>query len=63
MRRIIFVKDLNTEEDKQRIESAMENTRLDYTISLATQSVTVEGSNDALYSAKQAIQLAGFTIQ
>ena len=32
-------------------------------ISLATESVTVEGSNDAVYTAKQAIQQAGYRIR
>lgn len=63
MRHIIFVENLNTDEDRNKITSALDNTRLDYTISTITQSVTVEGSNDAVYTAKQAIQQAGYEIQ
>ncbi|QIK57975.1 copper chaperone [Erysipelothrix sp. HDW6A] len=63
MKHIIFVEGLKTEEDKVRIEEELLNTRLNVFISLATESVTVEGSNDAVYTAKQAIQQAGYRIR
>ena len=63
MKHIIFVEGLKTEDDKKRIEEELSNTRLSIYVSLATESVTVEGSNDAIYTAKQAIQQAGYRIR
>ena len=40
----------------------LDNTRLQYEISLANKTVTIEGDNDALYAAKQAIAQAGYTV-
>lgn len=63
MRHIIFVANLNSEEDFEKLEAELELTRLDYTLSRATHSVSVEGSNDVVYTAKQVIQQAGFTVK
>lgn len=63
MKHILFVNGLNTEEDKQRIQEYMDNTRLDYTISTITKSVTIEGANDNVHVAKQAILSAGYSVE
>lgn len=60
---IIFVEGMSCENCVKRIANELDNTRVDYTISLATQSVTVEGDNDAIYAAKNAINKAGYTIK
>jgi len=62
MKRIIFVKNLETEEDVLKIEEALSHTLLDYSVSLPSKAVIVHGDNDALYTAKQAIAQAGYTI-
>lgn len=62
MKRIIFVEDLKTEEDVEKIQMELENTRLHFTVSLPSKAVIVHGDNDALYAAKQAIAQAGYTI-
>ncbi len=63
MKHIIFVKGLTTEEDREKVQYELENTRIEFTISTATSSVTVSGSNDVIHSAKQAIIQAGYVIQ
>ncbi|MEG0327979.1 MAG: copper chaperone [Erysipelothrix sp.] len=63
MRHIIFVKGLDSEEKAQQISETLDETRLKYTVSVISSSVTVEGSNDSVYTAKQAIMLAGFMVQ
>ncbi|CAM4339349.1 copper chaperone [Erysipelothrix inopinata] len=63
MRHIIFVKGLDSEEKAQRISETLDETRLKYTVSVISSSVTVEGSNDSVYTAKQAIMQAGFMVQ
>lgn len=62
MKHIIFVKGLKTQEDADKIAAELDNTRVDYTISLATGSVSVEGSNDTVHASKQAISQAGFVV-
>lgn len=63
MKHIIFVKDIKSQEDVDKIAAELDNTRVEYTISLATSSVSVEGSNDVVYASKQAISQAGFVVQ
>lgn len=63
MKHIIFVKGLNTQNDADKIAAELDNTRVVYSISTATGSVTVEGSNDVVHTSKQAISQAGFTVQ
>lgn len=62
MTHIIFIEDLNSEADLQRLKNELDQTRLDYSISMVTKSVSVKGSNDLVYVAKQAIAQAGYTI-
>lgn len=63
MKHIVFLKENLTEADIELLKQELNQTRAIYTISTATSSVTIEGSNDILHHAKQAIQNAGFTIQ
>ena len=62
MKHIIFVKSLKSQEDVDRLRSELENTRAEFSISIATGSVTVEGSNDIVHASKQAISQAGFIV-
>ncbi|CAM3683276.1 heavy-metal-associated domain-containing protein [Erysipelothrix urinaevulpis] len=62
MKRIIFVRDMSCQKCVDRIANELDNTRLDYEINLKNKSVAIEGDNDALYVAKQAIAQAGYTV-
>lgn len=64
MKHIIFVTGIKDESDRSKIQSYLDNTRLlSYEISIATSSVMVDGSNDSVHQAKQAIQQAGYTVE
>ena len=63
MKHIVFIKNLNSKEDVVAIENVLEETRLEYLVSLHTQSVTIEGNNDDLYLGKQVLMQAGYVIQ
>ncbi|MDE8163371.1 heavy-metal-associated domain-containing protein [Erysipelothrix rhusiopathiae] len=63
MKHIIFVDNMKCEGCVKRISEELDNTRVDYTISLPNKSVTVEGSNDTVHAAKQAIQSAGYSVK
>lgn len=60
---IIFVDDMSCERCVEKIAQELDNTRVDYSISLATKSVTVEGTNDAIHAAMSAIQRAGYSVK
>lgn len=59
---IVFVDNMSTEEDIEKIENELENTRVDYQVNRGSGSVSIVGDNDALHAAKVAINRAGFTI-
>lgn len=63
MKHIIFVEGLISPEDADKIRTELDNTSVDYSISLNTGSVSIQGSNDKVYAAKQAIQSAGYTVK
>ena len=63
MKTIIFVRDMKTEDQADRIRAALEGTRVEYKVALESGAVVIEGSNDLVYAAKTAIREAGFTIQ
>lgn len=62
MKHIIFVKDMNCAKCVERISRELDNTRVKYDIDLENKSIAVEGSNDIVYAAKQAIAQAGYTV-
>ncbi len=63
MKTILFVRSLDNEEARAKIEEALSETRVDYTISLASRAVIVEGRNDLVHAAKTAIREAGYTVE
>lgn len=63
MKHIIFIKGKLTDESYLKIEDTLSNTRLDYSLSKITQSLTVEGSNDVVYLAKACIEKAGYEVE
>lgn len=63
MKKIIFVRNLCSDEDVIKIKEALEETRVNFTVLLDRKAVSVEGNNDALYAAKVALREAGFVIE
>jgi len=63
MKHIIFVKNLNTEEDVKRIREAFLETRVECDIVLSSQYVVVHGRNDLVHVAKRVLTELGFIIQ
>lgn len=65
MKKIVYVKDLKTQEDVEKIKSELEQTRLIFSISLKPGHegiITFEGTGDEVYIAKMAIQKAGYKV-
>lgn len=60
---IIFVEGMNCENCVRHISEELDNTRINYTISLEDKSVVVEGDNDAIHAAKNAIRQAGYGVK
>lgn len=63
MKHIIFVDGLKTEQDVLAIQENLDNTSVDYQINLGSGSVVIDGSNDKVFTAKQAIMRAGYKIK
>lgn len=63
MKHIVFIKGKLKETDYELIEDTLSNTRLTYSLSRYTQTLTVEGSNDAIYLAKASIEQSGFEVE
>ena len=64
MKHIIFVRGIKDESDRFKIQSYLENTRVvSYEISVGTSSVMVDGANDSVHQAKQAILQAGYEVE
>ena len=63
MKHIIFIKGKLDDKAYESIEEALNNTRLDYTLSRYTQSLSIQGSNDSVYLAKSCIEQAGYEIE
>ncbi|AMC93917.1 copper resistance protein CopZ [Erysipelothrix larvae] len=60
---ILFVPDMKCQNCVKHISEELDNTRVDYEISLENKTVSVSGDNDAIHAAKNAIRNAGYTIQ
>ena len=63
MKHLIFVKNLNTEEDVKRIDEAFEESRLTYQILLENQCVVIHGSNDLVRAATVLLAQNGYMIK
>lgn len=63
MKKIIFVRNLCSDEDVVKIKEALEETRVDFSVLLDRKAVVIEGNNDALYAAKVALREIGFMIE
>lgn len=63
MKKIIFVRNLCSNEDENKIKEVLEETRVDFSVLLDRKAVAIEGNNDALYAAKVALREADFVIE
>lgn len=60
---ILFISNLNNQEDVRKITEAMSQTKVDFEVLLQSKAVVVHGRNDLVYTAKTVIREAGYTIQ
>jgi hypothetical protein len=63
MKVILLVKNLTTEEQADKLRSALEETRLVFTVKPKDHLVIIEGDADAVYTAKVTIRECGFIIE
>jgi hypothetical protein len=63
MKVILFVRNLNTEDQAEKLRSALEDTRLVFSVKPKDHIVVVEGDADAVYTAKVTIRECGFVIE
>ena len=63
MRIILFVKNLDTEEQAAKLRIALEDTRVVFEVKPKDHIVVVEGNADAVYTAKVTIRECGFSIE
>ncbi len=63
MKHLLFVKNLNGQEDAERIREAFMDSRVEYEIILDRQCVVVYGRNDIVRAAKTLLAEAGFIVQ
>ncbi len=62
MKTILFIRDL-TEKDIPKIDEALESTRVEYTVSLSSKAVIVEGRNDIVHAAKVSLREVGLIVE
>ena len=63
MKVILFVRGLETEAQAEKLRSALEDTRLTFSVKPKDHIVMIEGDADAVYTAKVTIREAGFVIE
>jgi len=63
MKVILFVRDLKSQEQAEKLRSALEETRLTFSVKPNDHIVTVEGDADAVYTAKVTIRECGFIVE
>lgn len=62
MKHILFVKGIKTQEDVRKITEALNDTQLQFEVSLTNQAVIVHGRNDLVRVAKIALLEAGYIV-
>lgn len=62
MKTLLFIRDMDSQEAAQKIEDALAETRLIFSVNLRDRCVAIEGRNDAVYTAKVAIREAGYNV-
>ncbi|MBS3972231.1 MAG: hypothetical protein KGZ84_04385 [Erysipelotrichia bacterium] len=62
MKHILFVKGLKTQDDVRKVTEALQETQLEFEVSLSNQAVIVHGRNDLVRVAKVALLEAGYIV-
>jgi len=62
MKHILFVKGIKSQEDVRKITEALNDTQLQFEVSLTNQAVIIHGRNDLVRVAKIALLEAGYII-
>jgi len=60
---ILFIRNLNTEDQAEKLRSALNETRLTFKVKAQDHIVIIEGDADAVYTAKVTIRECGFIIE
>lgn len=63
VKHILFISNLNKQEDVVLISEALSHTKVDFEVLLKSKAVVVHGRNDLVHIAKTVIREAGYTIQ
>lgn len=63
MQTIILVEDMNCEHCAAKIENALAETALKYTVDLSRKAVIIEGTQDDVMKARGVIDEIGFTVK
>lgn len=63
MKVILFVRGLNREDQAEKLRTALEDTRLIFSVKPKDHIVVIEGDADAVYTAKVTIRECGFVIE
>ena len=63
MKVILIVRNLDTEEQAEKIRTALDETRLNFSVKPQDHIVVIEGDADAVYTAKVTIRECGFIIE
>jgi len=62
MKHILFVKGIKSQDDVRKITEALQETQLEFEISLTNQAVIIHGRNDLVRMAKITIMEAGYLV-
>lgn len=63
MKHLLFVKNMQTEEDVKKIEEAFEESRLTYQILLDKNCIAITGSNDLVRAATVLLAQNGYIVK
>lgn len=62
MKHILFVKGIKSQEDVRKITEALNDTQIQFEVSLTNQAVIIHGRNDLVRVAKIALLEAGYMV-
>lgn len=60
--KVFFIENM-TKQDEIKIKSLLENdTRVNFSISSSTQSISIKGTNDEIFTTKQLLKSEGYSV-
>ncbi len=62
MKHILFLKGIKTQDDVRKVTEALNDTQLQFEVSLTNQAVIIHGRNDLVRVAKIALLEAGYIV-